>query len=182
MELKIKEMGDLEIENLDKVNSTFEKNIKSVHFQDASNTKYFSHLEKSNIKNIKPQVTYEDILNKIGVFVSNGQLHLIDKPINSQNFQKYKSKPIDTPRYEDEDIDIYIKHSDNNNKYFTKEVNVPVRKSLTIKDYYNRAMYKYIQTQRVKQIKSKKLIIYSPENSLSYNKPNINKLFNFSKR
>jgi hypothetical protein len=133
----------------------------------------------------KPKVSYDDILSKMGMFVSNGQLHLLDEaPIKQQQpkqpkqqlkqqpKQQSKQQPITTPQ------NSYIY-----NKYFSngQSENTGPRVPKTLQEYRNMLLQDIIQKQRIKQIKSTKLIMPSSNiNFAPYSSQNMNKLFSFS--
>jgi len=118
----------------------------------------------------KPKVSYDDILNKLGMFVADGELHL-------KNNHAPEVRETVNPE----------KNSYIYNKYFNKEVkNEPnVRVPKNIYEYRDMLIQDIIQKQRIKQIKSTQLIlpntnVYSYSNTKS--NMNLNSLFNFSNR
>lgn len=123
------------------------------------------------------KISYEDILSKMGMLVSNGKLHLVDR--NTLHSQKQQN--IDNTQPEDgirQNSYIY-------NKLFKDEAphqNV-VRRPKTLQEYKKMLFEDYIQRHKIKQIKSTKLIM--PTSNINFsagNSANLNKLFNFSKR
>jgi len=137
----------------------------------------------------KPKVSFDDILSKMGMFVSNGQLHLLDEaPIQQQQHIKPKQQhiqpiqqpiqninPISTPQ------NSYIY-----NKYFSNEnqnTNTGPRVPKSLQEYRNMLVQDILQKQRIKQIKSTKLIMPNSNiNFAPYSSQNMNKLFSFSNR
>jgi hypothetical protein len=113
----------------------------------------------------KPKISYEEILMKMGMFVSNGKLHLIDnspKNITNNNEQ--------IPQYS------YI-----HNKYFKDSLKPePVIKIPKTKEEYKQMLVEE-QMNRIKmnEIKSKKLLIPNTiiRTSVS-NRFSMNRLFN----
>ena len=133
----------------------------------------------------KPKVSYDDILSKMGMFVANGQLHLLDEqqPKQQQQQQQQQPKqpqqqnttPISTPQ------NSYIY-----NKYFSNEnqnANIGPRVPKSLQEYRNMLVQDILQKQRIKQIKSTKLIMPNSNiNFAPYSSHNMNKLFSFSNR
>lgn len=135
---------------------------------------------RPNVPEQKPKISYDDILSKMGMFVSNGQLHLLDEapkqqPKQQQQQQQQNINPISTPQ------NSYIY-----NKYFSNEMkntNVGPRVPKSIQEYRNMLIQDIIQKQRIKQIKSTKLIMPNSNiNFAPYSSHNMNKLFTFSNR
>ena len=128
-----------------------------------------------------PKVSYDDILSKMGMFVSNGQLHLLDEPQHLKQEPKLQppklqpQQPLTTPQ------NSYIY-----NKYFSNEMkntNVGPRVPKSLQEYRNMLVQDIIQKQRIKQIKSTKLIMPNSNiNFAPYSSQNMNKLFTFSNR
>jgi hypothetical protein len=131
----------------------------------------------------KPKVSYDDILSKMGMFVSNGQLHLLDEQQpkqpkqvkQQQQQQQQQQQPMTTPQ------NSYIY-----NKYFSNEnqnANTGPRVPKSLQEYRNMLVQDLIQKQRIKQIKSTKLIMPNSNiNFAPYSSQNMNKLFSFSNR
>jgi hypothetical protein len=129
----------------------------------------------------KPKVSFDDILSKMGMFVSNGQLHLSDEaPKQPKQHQQQKQpiqniNPISTPH------NSYIY-----NKYFSNEnqnTNTGPRVPKSLQEYRDMLVQDILQKQRIKQIKSTKLIM--PNSNIHfapYSSQNMNKLFSFSNR
>ena len=171
IELKVKDIPRLE------------PNIENIRIQQT--------IPKKNAKVIKPQVvkeepkiTYDDILDRMGMYVLNGELHLKE---NSNSRQNISNENINTNQY-------FHNNNNNNtysyihNKYFkdyvkTEEQQINFENSI---EYRNYLIKQIIHNYRLKkQIKPKKIYIPS---EFSFNiSPNeqisdLNKLFNFSKR
>ena len=150
----------------------------------------------------KPKVSYDDILAKMGMFVSDGKLHLLDgKPkeqvqqIQKQQIQKqtylekeqflrdYPKQPTLTSEnvYKEP---LVQQNSYIYNKYFKNEPNVEqgVRVPQTLQEYRNMLIQDIIQKQRIKQVKSTKLMMPNSNINFARNSGNLNKLFSFSQR
>lgn len=132
----------------------------------------------------KPQISYDDILNKMGMFVANGKLHLLDeqnpKP-QQKSQQKSESKAyIPNPQVSAPEQNSYIY-----NKYFqnsTYNQNIEER-PLTPLEYRNKLINDIIQKHKIRQMKSTKLIM--PNSNINFAQGptgNLNKLFGFSQR
>jgi hypothetical protein len=88
-------------------------------------------------------ISYEDILLKMGMYVSDGKLHTYSSAVTHNNVKE----SIPTPQ--------------NANH---KHLNLPTlvsepRKPKTIHEYKTMILQKYIQRQKMRQIKSNKIII-----------------------
>lgn len=137
----------------------------------------------------KPQLSYDDILAKMGMFVADGKLHLMDEnPQSKKQIQKQiqkqtqKQVPQQTqvkPSYEEnipQNSYIY-------NKYFKDHVQEQVsNRPLTPQQYKDMLVKTIIQKYKIKQMKSTKLIMPVSNINVAYGNANLNKLFNFSKR
>ena len=145
----------------------------------------------------KSQISYDDILAKMGMFVADGQLHLLDgKP--QQQVQQIKKQIQVQPQVEKQvqpqvekqvQPQVQVEPSQQNsyiyNKYFKNEANdgTVVRSPQTIMEYRDMLIYDIIQKQRAKQIKSTKLIM--PTSNINFSQRgsgNLNRLFSFSQR
>jgi hypothetical protein len=158
----------------------------------------------------KPKISYDDILSKMGMFVADGQLHLLDEhpkqvqqqimkqqqqqsskqqqqsskqqqqqqqrqPSKQQQQQQQHANPISIPQ------NSYIY-----NKYFSNETqntNIGPRVPRSLQEYRDMLVQDIVQKQRVKQIKSTKLVM--PNSNIHFaphSSHNMNKLFSFSNR
>jgi hypothetical protein len=113
----------------------------------------------------EPKISYDDILNNMGVSVQNGVIH------QKQNV-KYAPAP------EIENSYIYNKYFKDNKQQQQTEI----RRPKTIEEYRSMLRDDHIQRQRIKRIKSTKLLI--PSMNVCVSDPNakkeLNKLFRFS--
>jgi hypothetical protein len=140
----------------------------------------------------KPQVSYDDILSKMGMFVADGQLHLLDnQPLKVQEQIKQQinqSQQINQNQTNQTNQNQQINPGQNSyiyNKYFSNEMqNVDlVRRPKTVLEYRNMLIQDIIQKQKGKQIKSTKLIMPTSNIHFApYSAGNMNKLFAFSNR
>jgi len=130
----------------------------------------------------KPKISYDEILSKMGMFVADGQLHLLDEqsPQIKQQFKQQQQpiqniNPISTPQ------NSYIY-----NKYFSNEnqnADIGPRVPRSLQEYRNMLVQDILQKQRIRQIKSTKLVM--PNSNIHfapYSSHNMNKLFSFSNR
>jgi hypothetical protein len=160
------------------------KDIKRValNIQDIPRTKIQQTIPKKDAKILKPQVvkeesklSYEDILNKMGMFVSNGKLHLKE---NNSNVNSTSNQ------YFNNDIHYSYIH----NKYFKDYYNPEEHQETDLQDpieYRNYLIRQIIHNYKMKNhIKPKKIFIPG-EHSFNIS-PNgyadLNKLFHFPKR
>jgi hypothetical protein len=204
MELTINELDSNDVSY---IQSSFEqipensvpiKVVKNVHFQESKKPLHQS-IPRANAKISrpfvvpqKPNISYDEILSKMGMFVSQGKLHLLDEnqkhiqkqiqPKQSQTQTQNIQQPVQ-PKY---DIDPNIpQNSYIYNKYFRDQIPEPdnIRKPLTLIDYRNMLIQDALQKTRIKQVKSTKLIMpHSNINLAAGSSSNLNKLFDFSKR
>ena len=198
MELNISELNDNMYDQIpeNKPIKIIKKDNK-VHFnsninETVTNTKsVLKKMVRPHVPEKKPQVSYDDILSKMGMFVADGQLHLLDnQPLKvqeqikqqiNQNHSQIHSQSQGEPSGLGNAQNSYIY-----NKYFSNEMqnvdNGP-RIPKTLLEYRNMLIQDIIQKQKAKQIKSTKLIMPTSNiNFASYSSGNMNKLFNFSNR
>jgi len=167
------------------------KVIKKVTF-DETTKPMIQKIPKINSKMVrhpvipqKPKLSYEDILSKMGMFVSDGKLHLIEDNNFQTNINNSKSQPNQNnikPQY---DINPNIpQNSYIYNKYFKDQTPVTnnIRRPLSIIEYRNMLIQDALQKQKIKQIKSTKLVMPTSNINFATGSGNLNKLFNFSKR
>jgi hypothetical protein len=150
-----------------------------------TNTKsVLKKMVRPHVPEKKPQVSYDDILSKMGMFVADGQLHLLDNQplkVQEQIKQQINQSQGEEPPGLGNAQNSYIY-----NKYFSNEMqnvdNGP-RVPKTLLEYRNMLIQDIIQKQKAKQIKSTKLIMPTSNiNFAPYSSGNMNKLFNFSNR
>jgi hypothetical protein len=205
MELNITEL-DYDVQNVfgfdqEQTQSSFEdipenKEVKikvvkkSVHFEEPMRPinqaipRENAKIVRPKMPNKKPQISYEDIMSKMGMFVSDGKLHLIDN--NPQVYQQIKNQQ----QYQEQQQEYQPRsnvpqNSYIYNKYFKEELKPEneVIRPMTVEEYKRRVLNNYMERQRIKEMKSRKLLM--PTNNInisSGNSANLNKLFNFSKR
>jgi hypothetical protein len=166
------------------------EDIPRTQLQNNQNIRIQQTIPKKNAKIVKPQVikeepkvTYEDILDRMGMFVSNGELHLKSNSSNSEKNNTNTNTNSNSNQYFNNDIPYSYIH----NKYF-KDYAKLEEKQPNFQDpieYRNYLIKQIIHNYKIKnQIKSKKIFI--PGESSFHFSPNgytnLNKLFNFSKR
>ena len=156
-----------------KKNVQFEEPIKPVH---------------QVIPNPKPQISYEDILSKMGMFVSDGKLHLLDD-VNNEKIKKQMKEQIKQNKQQHPPIKQPQQNIPPNsyiyNKYFKEELQPQetIRKPMTKDEYTKMLLLNLLQRERIKQMKSTKLMMPTSNISMaSGNTQNLNKLFQFPKR
>ena len=145
----------------------------------------------------KPKVSYDDILSKMGMFVADGQLHLLDnQPLNVQQqirqeqaYKKQNQSQTQAYRQPQQAYQTQQQPQQNSyiyNKYFNNEVNdqPDVRVPRNLQEYKNMLIHDILQKHRIKQVKSTKLVM--PNSNINfapaYSSMNMNKLFKFSNR
>lgn len=130
----------------------------------------------------KPQISYDDILNKLGMFVANGKLHLLDgqqqPPLNRAEVPKpHVSNPNPNPN---QNTYIYNKYFQNN-QYDQDQWQE--QRPMTPLEYRDMLIKNIIQKHKIKQMKSTKLVM--PNSNINFASgptSNLNKLFGFSQR
>lgn len=208
MELNITELGDIRdsqfaipenmfpnLENKIVMNENINTNKKTVKFFNDAKP-MIQTIPKSEAKIVRPhvpvqkqQMSYEDILSKMGMVVENGKLLLIN---NRQTMQNTKTnKNIQQPKQNIQQTPIYVHENPavpNNsyiyNKYFKNELqenNQPRRPRSAI-ELRDMLIKDIIQKHRVKQMKNTKLIMPTSNINFSRSSANMNKLFSFSNR
>jgi hypothetical protein len=139
----------------------------------------------------KPKMSYDDILSKMGMFVAEGQLHLLDnQPIRVQEqiLEQYGQQQYgqqQQQQYVEQQHFEPIQNSYIHNKYFSNEnqFEPQIRVPKTLLEYRNMLVHDIIQRQKIKQMKSTKLVMPTSNiNFAPYSSQNMNKLFSFSNR
>ena len=159
-----------------------------------------SKFVRPKIPNPQPKISYEDILSKMNMFVSDGKLHLMDnnpkgyqqinqkQPIQEQVQQRQQQQRQQQQRQQQQPSNIPA-NSYIYNKYFKDDF----KPEPTVIRPKSLAEYKHLlildllekqrQRQRIRQIKSTKLIM--PTSNIHFSggqTGNLDKLFNFPKR
>ena len=138
-----------------------------------------------------PKISYEDILSKMGMFVSNGKLHLLDRNTltpeqHRELLNTNKTKEDQSPRYTTDDTQNIPQNSYIYNKLFKDQIQPQniVRKPRTVEEYKRMLVEDYLKRERIKQIKSTRLIMPTSNINISVgNSTQLqNKLFSLSKR
>jgi hypothetical protein len=133
---------------------------------------------------IKPQISYDDILNKLGMFVANGKLHLLDgqqqMPLKSVSNRAEVPKPHVPNPNPNQNTYIYNKYFQNNQ--YDQDQGIEQR-PMTPLEYRDMLIKNIIQKHKIKQMKSTKLVMPNSNiNFASAPTSNLNKLFGFSQR
>jgi hypothetical protein len=134
----------------------------------------------------KPQISYEDILSKMGMFVTNGKLHLVD------NTQKQEQVPIQQrqrqiPKQQTQNNYVPEQITPQNsyiyNKYFKDELtNSLPRRPQTASEYKQMLINQIIQQKisKIRQTNYKKLVIHNSNINVADGRGGqLNKLFRF---
>lgn len=127
----------------------------------------------------RPQISYDDILLKMGMFVSEGKLHLIGNTSGSGPQEISKNVPQEISRNIPQNSYIY-------NKYFKEQLqnDTNIQRPKTKHEYKMMLLQQILQKQRIKQMKSTKLIMPTTNINISSGRSsaNLNKLFTFPKK
>lgn len=199
MELIINELENEDIFNNNSFEKIPENTIpikvikKGVHFNEPikpthqSIPKVNAKMTRQHTPILKPQISYEDILSKMGMFVSDGKLHLVDKnsllkvdkSLPNQQQQNDQQQYNNQQQYTNVPQNSYIY-----NKYFANQFEQPneIRKPKTLTEYKKMVIQDYIKRQNIKQIKSTKLVMPTSNINMAGHSSNLNKLFSFSQR
>lgn len=121
---------------------------------------------------LSSKISYEDILSKMNMFVSNGKLHLIDR----SKLEQSNYVPANVNANNDQNSYIF-------NKYFKdeKQTTNNIRKPKTFHEYKMMVIDDYIERERIKRLKTRKLIIPSLSENYAHITKAENKLFNLQK-
>ena len=195
MELNIYELDNNIYEEIPE-NTFPTKVIKNVHFDDYQKPTHQpiprvnSKMVRPKMPNQAPKISYEDILSKMGMFVSDGKLHLVDRntltPEKQKELMDYQRKPqyqepLNQPINQNIPPNSYIY-----NKLFKDQIQpqTTVRKPKTIQEYKRMLVEDYLIREKNKQIKSTKLVMPTSNINISDGSTRglPNRLFSFSKK
>ena len=178
MQLNICELNENDVEGTEKnelMESSFEQipeNIVSIK-KKVTKSILKPQIQKPIQNQIqKPKISYEDILSKMGMFVSDGKLHLVDR--NTVSFQEEQKQ--------EQVINQIPQNSYIHNKYFKNELQPQntITRPKTAQEYKKMILENYIERLRIKQIKSKKLLMPTSNiNMANGNSSNLNRFFKF---
>ena len=173
---------------------------KGVQFEEPTRQKN-QVISKETAKIVRPkvipQISYEDIMSKMGMFVADGKLHLMDN--NPQGYQQIKNQQQQHNQQHNQHHNQHHNQQHNQqqnqpnipqnsyiyNKLFKEELRPQneFRRPMTAQEYKIKVLKNFIQSQRIREMKSRKLLMPTSNiNISSGNSGNLNKLFNFSKR
>ena len=149
--------------------------------------------------NQKSGITYDDIMNKMGMCVVDGKLHFVgeysQKQTQNQDFSKNPQRQYQTqhpksqrvPKAESKiPIEVAPQNSYIYNKYFKDELKETpeIREPKNIVEYRNMLIQDIIQRERIRRVKSKQLFVTNIDNTLvqkpRMSEQQLNKLFYFS--
>ena len=208
MELNIYELDEDNNQFYDEMpeNSFSTKVIKNVHFEDnqkpthQSIPKVNAKMVRPKIPNPTPKISYEDILSKMGMFVSDGKLHLVDRNsltpekhkelLDYQRNKQYQTQPPNNHNVQPPNTH-FVQPLDNQNSYIYNKLfkdqiqpQITVRKPKTIQEYKRMLVEDYLMRERNKQIKSTKLIMPTSNINISDGSSRglPNRFFSLSKR
>ena len=216
---------ELNINELDDYNYDFDNiSVEEIDYIPSKNSRSFEEIPENNFPKkkvqfnepIKPinqaipkmnakmvrqhvvpkQISYDDILKKMGMFVVNGKLHLIEDndKIKQHLRNNEKNNYIQQNNYNQTNkpvnYNIDPNMNQNNyiyNKYFKDHVQSVenVKRPMTLMEYRRKLLNDIIQKKRINEIKSTKLLFPTSNINISggiRNPEAMNKLFNFSKR
>jgi protein required for attachment to host cells len=195
-------ISDFESDEKESFKSSFddipENNVKIKVFKKGVQ---FEEPIKENAKMVRPksipQISYEDIMSKMGMFVADGKLHLMDNnPQGYQQIKNYQNQQQQNQQQQNQQQQNQQQQNQQNqanipqnsyiyNKLFKEELRPQneIRRPMTAQEYKRKVLENFIQSQRIREMKSRKLLMPTSNiNISSGNSGNLNKLFNFSKR
>ena len=151
--------------------------------------KSYAKMVRPAVPEKKANLSYDDILNNMGMVVVNGKLHLVNtlgqvkqgqnQVKQTQNQEKQNQKPVNQEKQTQENSYIY-------NKYFSSSTNEEpdIRVPKDVNEYKRMLMQDIIQKIKIKRMKSTKLVL--PNSNMHFSEAqspaNLNRLFDFSKR
>ena len=118
---------------------------------------------------ISTKISYEQILSNMNMLVSNGKLHLKDR--NTTNIKASTANATAIAKASNANANTNIpQNSYIYNKYFndTMQQEPKIRKPKTLHEYKMMLVDDYIEKERIKRIKNKKLMIMSANNISPY--------------
>jgi hypothetical protein len=211
MELQVTELDDNEIvystnpQHLKKLEKIPENNFQNKIIKKDTRVSFSENTKESSIKPIprqqarlvrpnvpapKPKISYDDILAKMGMFVAEGKLHLIDN-LPKEQVENYlqNQKSVQNPIQKQKSVEkpsqdnLVPKNSYIYNKYFKEHTQAQqVQRPLTPLEYRNMLINDILERQKIKQMKSTKLIMPTANINVAPNSSSMNKLFHFSQR
>lgn len=158
---------------------------KAVRFDENINPMLKQNKRPITNQKQKPQISYEDILSKMGMFVANGKLHLVDNTQEKQEQvpvqKRHQRQQQPQNNYVPEQIapqNSYIY-----NKYFKDELtNNLQNRPLTVSQYKQMLINQIIQQKisKIRQTNYKKLVIHNSNINIADGRGGqLNKLFRF---
>ena len=170
----------------------FEEQIKPIKPINQTIPKKYAKQIRPKVQNTTPNISYEEIMSKMGMFVSDGKLHFMNKGYQQpmqENQKQYQQPMQENQKQYQQPTQINNSNIPQNsyiyNKYFKEELQPQneIRRPMTAREYKLKVLENYIQSQRIREMKSRKLLMPTTNiNISSGNSGNLNKLFNFSKR
>ena len=185
MQLNIYELNENDCENNELMESSFEQIPENIVPIKKKVTQ--SILKKSVRQQMplqpplqNPKISYEDILSKMGMFVSDGKLHLVDR--NSVSFQDQEQNQVPQNQVPKNQVpqNQVPQNSYIHNKYFKNELQPQntIARPKTPQEYKKMILENYIERLRIKQIKSRKLLMPTSNISMATgNSSNLNRFF-----
>ena len=149
--------------------------------------KPYAKMVRPAVPEKKSNLSYDDILNNMGMVVVNGKLQFVntlgqEKQAQEKQTQKQEKQAQEKPgqvKPTQENSYIY-------NKYFSSSANEEpdIRVPKDINEYKKMLMLDIIQRIRIKRMKSTKLVLPNANMHFSETQSpaNLNRLFDFSKR
>ena len=158
---------------------------KAVRFDENINPMLKQNKRPITNQKQKPQISYEDILSKMGMFVANGKLHLVDNTQEKQEqvpVQKRQQRQ-QPPQNNYVPEQIAPQNSYIYNKYFKDELtNNLQNRPLTVSQYKQMLINQIIQQKisKIRQTNYKKLVIHNSNINIADGRGGqLNKLFRF---
>ena len=142
----------------------------------------FARISRPQTVSQEPKITYDDILNSIGISIENGKMYKkSQQQINQTNVN------VNANVNSNVNSNAIPKNSYIYNKYFKDELpnnnNDGIRRPKSINEYKAMLVHDILQKRKIRKIKSTKLMMPTENINISSSKTtqNLNKLFSFSK-
>lgn len=141
-------------------------------------------------QNQNQNISYDDIIKKMGMCVVDGKLHFMGEYSQKQNQkqpQPQRAQPqTQTQSQQRVPIEVAPQNSYIYNKYFKDELKETpeIKTPKNAVEYRNMLIQDIIQRERIKRVKSKQLFVTNIDNSIAQqpkmSEQQLNKLFYFS--
>ena len=148
--------------------------------------KPYAKMVRPAVPEKKSNLSYDDILNNMGMVVVNGKLQFVNTLGQEKQTQKQEKQTQKQEKQGQNQVKPTQENSYIYNKYFSSSANEEpdIRVPKDINEYKKMLMLDIIQRIRIKRMKSTKLVLPNANMHFSETQSpaNLNRLFDFSKR